>query len=122
VTCPACHCLISPRDGVAHDGTTTVHGRCYGKPFASMADQTAPQDILDEIATVVERMLAVPKIGDETDEQWRRGRGRNVAHRLGMDFRIARRAGVVPEVIRRGDTEDLELPSERTTNAERTRP
>lgn len=30
-TCPVCHNTIGPRDGVATDGTTTVHGRCHGK-------------------------------------------------------------------------------------------
>lgn len=38
-TCPVCHGTIGPRDGVATDGTTTVHGRCHGKmPFAPNPD------------------------------------------------------------------------------------
>jgi hypothetical protein len=98
MTCPVCLRPIGPRDGVATDGTTTVHGRCHGKHPPATADTIRfetrlhhKDHTLESLRELLERMQAGPRIENETDEQrWKRkaaDMATVIAERFGGDCR-----------------------------------
>lgn len=104
-TCPVCHNTIGPRDGVATDGTTTVHGRCHGKlPAAPNPDNDEYEAAGDMVvlarprrrsvdphttASLVDmltRMLQVPPLPGQTHTSWIAGRAANIATVVAIEY------------------------------------
>ena len=85
--CPRCGDLIGINDSIVMNAKEGwLHKACGGRTLV-----TASQDILDEVAETISRMLDVPRIGEQNDESWRMNRGGSIAMVLGTNYRIERR-------------------------------
>lgn len=91
MTCPYCPDEVRPRDGVyitwRGGERIVVHSACHAK---AMLAEPAEPSMAETLVSLISRMLEVEPM-DQTPEQWRHARARNIAQRLINDFEIKER-------------------------------
>lgn len=94
MTCPYCPNEVGPRDGVyvtwRHGQRIVAHSECHAKRGWVALSSAPVNGLAEALVALISRMLEVEPM-DQTPEQWRESRARNICQRLLNDFEIHER-------------------------------
>jgi hypothetical protein len=98
MNCRVCKGVVQPLDTVAWDGELVAHERCVLSARKVEFPPLVPNRIIETsdptliaLRDLIRRMLDVPRMGDESEDEWKQGRASNMAQVIINDFDLRER-------------------------------